>query len=478
MAIKGLEDNPRLVRMSATLPGRLVLVGGFALVGRYWPTAWGLQASAVLAILTIWPAQRRLLVGIASLYFLFRWPPYFKLAMGDLTHPCLWRGIDLRIGFVVAILAFAYLTLRLFRDHPEAWLCRRPLRNMLILFFGLLVAAAVLPLPSLVKLSLWGLLAVASKFIWFLAYALFDRKGTQKRSPLRSTFYLQPFWGPFAIPFGKGESNLDHFEVKNDQELGISQLRGLELMLWSVLLIQAHAYYQHLIMGTLWPLCGWLKVIHVPMPVPSIEHAIAMYLKGTPLPRSHCWLAAVSKFTNKMLWLFGWGGSVVATCWMAGFKILPNTDKPFRSKTIAEFYNRYYFYFKELLVNFFFYPAFFRYFKTRPRLRIFFATFAAAGIGNAIYHFTQNISLIYEKGLWRAAVGFQVYLFYTVVLGTSIGLSQLRAMNKSVRPGRITGPLFVLTFYCVVMIMDIQFTTWSVRDVSCFIFNLFIPLTR
>ncbi len=94
-----------------------------------------------------------------------------------------------------------------------------------------------------------------------------------------------------------------------------------------------------------------------------------------------------------MLTLSIWGHIIIATCRMAGFKALRNTWSPLQSKTIAEFWNRYYYYFKELLVEFFFYPTFLRFFKTKPRLRMFMATMAAAGLGNMLYHFFRDITI-------------------------------------------------------------------------------------
>ena len=143
---------------------------------------------------------------------------------------------------------------------------------------------------------------------------------------------------------------------------------------------------------------------------------------------------------------------------MCGFNALRNTYKPLRSATIAEFWNRYYYYFKELLVEFFFYPAFMRYFKGKPRLRMFFATMAAAGFGNVLYHFFRDSSYIARLGLWEAFLAFKVYLVYGALLGVAIGLSQLRNRNRrtdrnSLRV-RVLAPFSVLAFYCVLSVFD------------------------
>ncbi|NNE05808.1 MAG: hypothetical protein HKN15_08820, partial [Xanthomonadales bacterium] len=119
---------------------------------------------------------------------------------------------------------------------------------------------------------------------------------------------------------------------------------------------------------------------------------------------------------------------------------------------------RYYYYFKELLVEFFFYPAFMRYFKRSPKLRMVLATMAAAGFGNVLYHFLRDSSYIVRMGLWEALLAFKVYLVYGALLGLAIGVSQLRNQGRrtdrnSLRT-RILAPVSVLAFYCVLSIFD------------------------
>jgi len=141
---------------------------------------------------------------------------------------------------------------------------------------------------------------------------------------------------------------------------------------------------------------------------------------------------------------------------MAGFLALRNTYRPLRSRSIAEFWNRYLYYFKELLVDFFFYPTFMRYFKRWPRLRLFAATFAAACLGNMFFHFFIQMGDIEKFGLWKTLAGFNVFMFYTIVLAVGIGISQLREPRE--KSGWIRGQLVpsicVAGFFCVLRVFD------------------------
>jgi hypothetical protein len=145
------------------------------------------------------------------------------------------------------------------------------------------------------------------------------------------------------------------------------------------------------------------------------------------------------------------------------------------ARSIAEFWNRYYYYFKELLVDFFFYPTFMRYFKRWPRLRLFAATFAAACFGNAFYHFFRHLDYINDLGFWKALAGFHVYIFYTIILAIGIGVSQLRkrkAENPNWLRGRLLPAFSVISFYCILSIFDYEGRTYPIREHFRFLAHL------
>ena len=117
---------------------------------------------------------------------------------------------------------------------------------------------------------------------------------------------------------------------------------------------------------------------------------------------------------------------------MAGFNATRNMDSPFLSSSLIEFWNRYSYYFKELLVDVFFYPTYFSCFKKYPRVRLVLATFMAACIGNIIYHFTTAVPFI--RRIWVFGKLYICYysptrftLFYLLA---GISISQLRQYNR------------------------------------------------
>ena len=82
-----------------------------------------------------------------------------------------------------------------------------------------------------------------------------------------------------------------------------------------------------------------------------------------------------------------WGNTIVAGCRLAGFRLLRNSYRPLESRTVVDFWNRYYYYYKELIADFFFYPVYMRCFKKHPRVRMLFATWVAVGLGVPLFHF-------------------------------------------------------------------------------------------
>jgi hypothetical protein len=301
---------------------------------------------------------------------------------------------------------------------------------------------------------------------------LLNRHRKTGHSLLLKLFHFQPFWGSTNVPYPKGESYLARVEAKTPNALAVTQLKGLKLLLWASVLSVILALFNQVVHGADGSFTRWLPG-H--LGVPTLINAIAAYLGGHPFPRDLCWLSVFANFCSMVLRISIMGHLIIASCRMAGFNALRSTYNPLAASSISEFYNRIYYYFKELLVDFFFYPTYLRYFKDRPRLRLFFATLAAAGFGNLLYHLLAALSLVPQFGLWGVIVGFHVYAIYALILGLAIAFSQLRSLGRPPSTQRLSGTLGVLCFYSLIMILDCRNLNWSIVDYGSFIANLFIP---
>jgi hypothetical protein len=174
-----------------------------------------------------------------------------------------------------------------------------------------------------------------------------------------------------------------------------------------------------------------------------------------------------------------YGHLIVGCLRLVGFNVFRNTYKPLLSESIVDFWNRYYYYFKELLVEFFFYPTYLRIRWADPWMRLFLAVFAAAFAGNMYYHVLTKPDLVLSLDLQRLWAQWGPRSVYCLLLALGIWISMMRQQISRAAPGkatffirlrRITG---VVTFYAIIQIWNIRAQGAGVGDRLEFFFSLF-----
>jgi len=461
--IPRLETWPWLVQFVQTKKGKMLLAAAGG--GILWLNhdAQALLISIVVLAIALWPKYRRLLVALGTFYLLL----VFKLGASGASMQ---NYLAVTLFFV-----FAGICIHQARLRPDAWIFRRPVRNLLVFYCVLVVTAIYLRLGGWAMAVLPLFVLFFGNYVWFLGYALLDRRSKSPQPVLVQLFHFQPFWGSTNVPYPKGENYLSKIEAKTDQDLAVTQLKGIKLLLWASVLSVLAALFDQLVHGTPGGFSAWLPGHFV---VPDLQVAIGAYLARQPFPRNLCWLSVMANFCSALLTISIRGHFIIGVCRLAGFNALRNTYNPLAAASIADFYNRVYYYFKELLVDFFFYPTYLRCFKGRPRLRLFFATLAAAGFGNLLYHVLAAIGLAFQFGFWRVLLGFHVYAVYALVLGVAIGISQIRSMRHAPTGSRLVSTLAILLFYCLIMVLDSNNLACSIVDYGSFLLNLFMPFPR
>jgi hypothetical protein len=446
-----------------SVAGRLVLVAAFTAVLAAAEVSLWWQMGLVLALTSVLPEHRKRVLALAAFGWVYLNPPLNTGLLEELApgrDAARWVGAGPNAVVVGGVWLFAWVYLYLVRRFPESPPGRRPVLGLVACLVALL-AAAQAPLTGVLWFVVAASAMVLGKYIWFFAYWVSDNAGGRLKShPLSQVGYWRPFWGFSNVPFGKGAAYLERVEARNDEQLAAVQLKGLKLLLWATVLNLGLRALNDLLYG---PYEG--SLFHAPswVPyglIPTYEMALDRQLQGDPYPWSLRWLALIAYFGLRLLRLGVVGHTIIATARMAGFDVFRNTYRPLSAPSIAEFYNRTYYYFKELLVAFFFYPAYLRYFKRYPRLRLFVATLMAAGLGNFLFHFLRDDENIFRRGLWGGLVAYQPYALYALILGTAIGLSQLRLKKKDQRRNdpprwrKVLAVAGVLTFYCLLGVFD------------------------
>lgn len=296
--------------------------------------------------------------------------------------------------------------------------------------------------------------AIAMPFLlWRLGYLVLAAQrgrlsGTRFRDHL---IYLWPPWGGSDTPYGKGHDYLRSVEAQDAEALARSQLGGLKLIVLALVCLLGKNLIEGLVFGednTIRRALGGLT-----LGIPTVQQQL-LVPRGTH-PAWSGWVAMYGELFRLVLRMGANGHVIVGCLRLFGFNVFRNTYKPLLAETIVDFWNRYYFYFKELLVNTFFLPTFTRYFRNSPRLRLLAAVFAAACFGNLYYHVIKSAPLV--RGDWSALVAmFSPRLTYCFLLAAGIYLSmrrqQLRTGPRTERtwPRRAWAIFGVWTFFSVI----------------------------
>jgi hypothetical protein len=447
--IPQIDKNERLIAHAQHPPGRI----GFLVV----VTALSLALSFFSVDISVAPlatacgyAQkfRRYLIPLATLWLLCR--NGFWVDLDLLRRVAQQEGLATPINQPLLMTSVALVFL-VFSSLLILWpriaaipIFRHSTACLISAFVGLVILAQSPIAHGLTRVLLWLFIVTLLPYFWFVTYALADVGNLKRRPFWQHLGVFQPFWGSSLTPFGKGLSYLEKFDAKTPTELAITQLKGIKLACWILLLAVC--------------LNGFRTIFHGFFALPGFDDTFAAHLAGANYPRGVCWASLVTYFIEDVLNMTIWGGSIIVCARMAGFRLLRNTYRPLESKTLAQFWNRYYFYYKELLVDHFFYPVFLRYFRSHRKLRMFFATFMAACVGNLLFHFIRDIHFVAEMGWWNAMSGEASHAFYTVLLAIGVGLSQMRVrdheQSNGFLRGRVLPCLWVTLFFCVLHVFD------------------------
>ncbi len=439
-----IDEREAVISVAQTATGKLLIfvLAMVAVASRlpWWESAWVVSAAMATASL---PKLR------TPILFTATWVAAF-LEMGlSQNHILEDIGVVLQqenvtdlsatvlaSSSLLVVMLGSWLALCATRWHPQSLLARRPLVTLLLLEVVLIGLSASPVTHGLMRAMLWSLLVVLTPYVWFLPFAIMDQRSREPSPPGLQMALLRPFWSPAYLPFGKGAALLRKTLAKTPRDLSITQLKALKLLVWSNLLFGLQATIE------------WVGE-HL-LKIPSLQAAIDAFLNGHAHPMASRWLALILEVATYSLNIALWAALFIGIARLAGYRLPRGSWRPLQSRTLMDYFNRFHYYFKELLLDLFFMPTFFTVFRRHPRLRMFFATFMAAGVGNAIWHFFYDIRLVATMGLANALETYTSYAFYCVVLATGIGLSQVRA-NRGIRPpstplGRAYSFLFVWSF--------------------------------
>ncbi|MEX2224630.1 MAG: hypothetical protein WEG40_22830 [Candidatus Rokuibacteriota bacterium] len=380
---------------------------------------WQAWTRPLLTRLT--PGRRRALLALAALYVVVKRPLKDMAPALDLRSPLSALAVIL---LCFAIVVAAYVAARRFASLP-AVVRARPQIWIHALFWVLVLLGWLAPKGSgVTTLILPGLVLALPFLLWRIGYLLMSGQrgrmaGTRFSDHL---LYLYPAYGGTNTPYGKGIDHLGRHEARSDEALARSQLAGLKLLALAWIYDRALELMAGLVHGQ-----PGAPLHAFGLGLPRLE---ALMPAGAQAPWLVAWAAVYAGLVSDVLKLAVRGHEIVGVLRLFGFNVFRNTYKPLLAPSLVEFWNRYHYYFKELLVEFFFFPTYVRYFRRSPRLRMLAAALAAAGLGNLYYHLLQQDAFMLT-GSWAAV---QPWLatrsVYCLLLAIGIYVSMRREQRR------------------------------------------------
>ncbi|MEO0544487.1 MAG: hypothetical protein AAFY99_11770 [Pseudomonadota bacterium] len=457
----GMDKNPAVLAFAQTWPGIFLLHGTFLICLAAMPILRLNHVALVavsLALCMQFPARRLAIIAITgSAYFLLR--PFkigqfyeqFEVSLG-VSHSAILSNLALVLTGLV-FMVFAYAMIVNVRTKHIAVVANQPFAFMLLVMTFLTALTLVLPQEGWAFAATWIALAYLASTCFFLGYILMDVR-TKNPAPLATQIgFLRPFWAGFAPPI-KGPTYILKFEAKDDEALAVSRLKAVKLAVWALTLFLIWEY-------------GFNRGLYGQMQFPRLDALIIATANGETSSIFLRWAAVGIDFMAVVVFMGAAVHATVATIRMAGFCIPRGMVRPLASRSIAEFWGRYLFYFKEMLVDFFFYPAFRRFFKSSPKLRMAFATFCAAFIGNILFDLIHVLPLMARDGFWAIMDRYVSYTLYAGIMTIGIIWSQLANKPKP-EDGwfryDVLPRVQVIGFFALLQVIDDSFGDAPVAD--------------
>ncbi|MCZ6626041.1 MAG: hypothetical protein O7B35_17725 [Deltaproteobacteria bacterium] len=394
------------------------------------------------------------LIGLLNRYV--KWSEHF-------TAPS-WLAPSFAMPILLGFLYLVYLSTKNFSRLPVV-VKRRPQISLHILFWATLAVIWVTPNNGELWRTVLILIILSLPYlIWRCGYMI--KSGQRGKSPGAAfhdhLFYLWPIWDGTNTPAGKGSDYLSQCEAQSAEAYARSSLAGIKLlilaMLWGLTLLFMGGLVYGDPKNPLTDLLGGYS-----LEIPRLKNiARGNIIVSLPI----AWISLYCELIWQTLKIAARGHQWIGMLRLFGFNVFRNTYKPLLAESIVDFWNRFYYYFKELLVEFFFFPTYLKYFRTQPKLRMFTAIFMAAFVGNLYYHVLQMkgpLVLGEFAKIWQSLGSRMVYaIFLTVGIYVSM-LRQQRQRGKradshtvAARVGRLRRIAGVWTFYSLINFWNLR----------------------
>jgi hypothetical protein len=448
------EPRPGLLLAAQSPPGRvwIAVFAGAALYPGFGYLAAAFTAAIGLAAFR--PAWRRSIVStLAILVCASGFVPRQVAEFSSLTANSLSSSTALAAAlWLGAILVWTRFAKRL----PHAIARRSGLLLHALaaaLIAGLWLAGARGILTPLMAATICGLVP---ELLWRSAYWIKWRLRQGDRAPVwGNLFAVLPFLGAGGVPIGKGPTYFAAHEASDREQLASSQVEGVRLLMLALVWRFADEALSALLWGraSTWT-PGWMVNAH-----PAVPAMDALLRRPDLATLPLRWAGLYGELFHTLLTLGVFSHTIVGAFCLLGFHIPRNMKSPLLATTILDFWGRYFYYFKELLMDFWFFPAYLRSRLPMP-WRTALSIASAAFAGNLYYHVALYWPLL-AAGYGNAFLSrLSARVIYCALLTAGLcgsfarSLGKTRSASAAALPRRVFQAVLVSAFFAVIHVWN------------------------
>lgn len=291
-----------------------------------------------------------------------------------------------------------------------------------------------------------GVMITWAKLVWYFAYDLQRQPRQSKFNTAQHLAYYRPFWSLFFYaPMPKGENYWRQIQVSSAEELTRCRVNGAIFIIWGTAIESLRLFFY-----------GYYRQF-------TIGEALKTIYDGMALRSAVAWISVGFDFFDNLLMFTSYSYIIVGVIFFVGYKSPMNTNRPLQAKNPLDFFQRYNFFYKELLFQFFFFPAFAKLKILPARLRVSVSLFWAVAVGNFLIIYFRNADLHFSRGLQDSFVLLSNYAVYSLLLFFLLLPSVLANISDRPKPESsktlvTLGTILTILAFATIRIFDEQFS--------------------
>ncbi|MGZ3692963.1 MAG: hypothetical protein ACXWQO_01850, partial [Bdellovibrionota bacterium] len=349
------------------------------------------------------------------------------VSMSLAGHAPIWGQVLCRLG-IGCLLLILYLISKKRKKLQEAW-------PQLIVWLIFLAGALAISRDSWLSPFGWNFTIYFSSCVFAFSYFQIFRTTLGGQSLAAGlAIGVQSLAIGSGLPFVRSP---DSFRAGSREDFAVCQLKALKLLLWSKILDFARGILSHFFFFNPMHhrvLFGELPSLHWPN---YVQLGIARY-SDLHLPLPQIWLTVLLNAVSFILWLSYASGYSIALLRLTGIYVPRAVIRPYLATTFNGYFRRLLFYYSEVLVHFFLFPAR-KFLLTKVDSRLWrgnLSLFFAVSVGGLIFHLIKNTDYFMFFGFFPATAFFFSQWPYFCLMGL------MSCISASGVVSRMTGDRF------------------------------------